>query len=284
MLIIKDIKSLCKVLDKARAKGQKIGFVPTMGYFHEGHLNLMRQAKKECDLCVVSIYINPKQFGPKEDLKKYPRDLQRDTSIIDKENVDILFIPSDNVVYPKSYLTYIDVEKITTTLCGKFRPGHFKGVATVVAKLLNMVKPDIMYLGQKDAQQVAVLKQMVADLNFSVTVRVVPTAREKDGLAMSSRNVYLTPQERLEAPVLYQVLQMAAKRIKAGERSSLKIVKGITELINKQSQGKIQYVACVDANNLEPLITIKGTVLIALAVFFGKTRLIDNVIVSTKKS
>jgi len=284
MLIIKDIKSLRKVLDKASRQEQKIGFVPTMGYFHEGHLSLMRQAKKECDLCVVSIYVNPKQFGPREDLKKYPRNLKRDVSMIDKENVDILFVPSDNVVYPKSYLTYIDVEKITATLCGRFRPGHFKGVATVVAKLLNMVRPDIMYLGQKDAQQVAVLKQMVTDLNFPVTVRVVPTAREKDGLAMSSRNVYLTAQERLEAPVLYQALQMAAKRIKQGERSSFQIVRSITNSITQQSQGKIQYVECVDPNNLEPLKTIKGTVLIALAVFFGKTRLIDNVIVPIKKT
>src|SRR5665213_1788870 len=166
MRVIKTIKKLRQILNEARRKGHKIGFVPTMGYFHEGHLSLMRQARKECDICVVSIYVNPKQFGPKEDLSQYPRDIKRDATMIHKENVDILFIPSDNDVYPNGYLTYIDVEKISDALCGKFRPGHFKGVATVVVKLLNMVQPDVMYLGQKDAQQAVVLKQMAADLNF----------------------------------------------------------------------------------------------------------------------
>jgi pantoate--beta-alanine ligase len=282
MRIVKTIKQLQRILDEARRKGQKIGFVPTMGYFHEGHLQLMRRAKKECDLCVVSIYVNPKQFGPKEDFKRYPRDIGRDTSMIKKENVDILFIPSDNVVYPESYLTYIDVENISTRLCGQARPGHFKGVATVVAKLLNMVRPDVMYLGQKDAQQVAVLSKMVADLNFPVSVRVVPTVREKDGLAMSSRNVYLTPEQRSQAPVLYKALQTAAARIQAGERSAARVTGIMEKMITQGSHGKIQYVACVDAGTLEPLKTLKAKVLIALAVFFGQTRLIDNVIVSVK--
>ena len=284
MRIIKTIKELRLVINEIRRKGQKIGFVPTMGYFHEGHLSLMRKAKKECDVCVVSIYVNPKQFSPNEDLSRYPRDIKRDATMIFKENVDILFIPSDNDIYPNRYLTYIDVEKISQTLCGAYRVGHFKGVATIVLKLLNMVQPDVMYLGQKDAQQVVVISKMVADLDVPVVIRVVPTAREKDGLAMSSRNVFLSVQERLEAPVLYKALTSAVKRIKAGEYSASRIIGLITKIITQQSSGKIQYVACVDAQTLEPLKRLKGKVLIALALFLGKHRLIDNVIISIKKT
>lgn len=282
MRVVKTIKQLRQILNKARRQKQKIGFVPTMGYFHEGHCSLMRLAKKECDITVVSIYVNPKQFAPREDFSRYPRDIKRDALMAKKENVDILFIPSDNVVYPNGYLTYIDVEKISTTLCGHFRPGHFKGVATVVAKLLNMVGPDVMYLGQKDAQQAVVLSRMAADLNFPTLIRVAPTVREKDGLAMSSRNVYLTPQERLQAPVLYRALKNAVARIQAGERSALKIIGIIHKIIKQHSHGKIQYVACVDADTLGALKILKAKVLIALSVFFGKTRLIDNVIVPIK--
>ena len=283
MQIVKTIKDLRQIIHSLRQKGKKIGFVPTMGYFHEGHLSLMRQAKKECDICVVSIYVNPKQFDRKEDLKHYPRDIKRDATMIAKENVDILFIPSDNDLYPNCYLTYIDVERISNTLCGKYRPGHFRGVATIVAKLLNMVQPDVMYLGQKDAQQVVVLKRMTEDLNLPVSIRVVPTAREKDGLAMSSRNVHLGTQERSGAPVLYRALKDAAIRVQAGERSAGKIAAIIQRTITKHSVGKVQYVACVDAETLEPLRLLKGKVLIALSVFFGKTRLIDNVIILIKK-
>ena len=284
MQIVKSVKRLRSILSEVRSKGRKIGFVPTMGYFHEGHLSLMRRAKKEGCFCVVSIYVNPKQFGPREDLNRYPRDIKRDATMIQKENVDILFIPSDNDIYPNCYLTYIDVERISNTLCGKYRHGHFRGVSTVVAKLLNMVQPDLMYLGQKDAQQVVVLSRMVADLNFPTRIRVVPTAREKDGLAMSSRNVHLSAQERAQASVLYRSLTDAEHCIQAGERSALRIMGKIQRMITQQSIGKIQYVACVDAQTLEPLRIIKGKVLIALAVYFGKTRLIDNVIISFKKS
>jgi len=282
MRIIKTIKHLKSILSAARGKGLTIGFVPTMGYFHEGHLSLMYRAKKECDICVVSIYVNPKQFGPKEDFSRYPRDIKRDAMMAKKENVDILFIPSDNVIYPNCYLTCIDVEKISSLLCGKYRPGHFKGVATIVAKLLNIVAPDIMYLGQKDAQQVVVLKKMAADLNFPVNIRVVPTVREEDGLAKSSRNVYLTQAQRAQAPVLYQALKSAAKRMRAGECRASQIVGMISRSIKQYSDGKIQYVACVGADTLEPLKMLKGKVLVALSVTFGKTRLIDNVIVSVK--
>ncbi len=278
MRVVKSISSLRKILAQSRAKGQKIGFVPTMGYFHEGHLQLMRRAKKECDLCVVSIFVNPTQFGPKEDLSRYPRDLKRDTLLCQKENVDILFIPSDNDIYSNRYLTYIDVGNISQALCGAFRSGHFRGVATVVAKFLNIVMPDVMYLGQKDAQQVVVLKTMVADLNILTQIQVVPTARETDGLAMSSRNVFLSAQDRQEAPVLYQALLAAQKQIKAGERSAAKLIRGITRMITAKSQGKIQYVACVNAQTLRSLKVLEGQVLIALAVYFGKTRLIDNIL------
>jgi pantoate--beta-alanine ligase len=279
MRIVNSITQLQNILNKSRRKGQSVGFVPTMGFFHEGHLSLMRRAKKDNDLCVVSIYVNPAQFGPKEDFKKYPRDLQRDSSMIAKENVDILFIPSNNDIYPNGYLTYIDVEKISETLCGQFRPGHFRGVATIVAKLLNIVRPDVMYLGQKDAQQVVVLKTMVKDLNFSVKVEVVETKREADGLAMSSRNKYLSPDERKEAIILYRALQKAKQKIKAGERSPAQIKIEISSLIRKESSGKIQYVECVNANTLETLKRLEGQVLVALAVFFGKTRLIDNIVI-----
>jgi pantoate--beta-alanine ligase len=284
MRIVKTIGQLRRILNERRRQGQKVGFVPTMGYFHEGHLSLMRRAKKECGCCVVSIYVNPKQFGPGEDLSRYPRDIKRDTAKVKKENVDILFIPSDNVVYPFCYLTYIDVERISNGLCGKFRPGHFKGVATVVAKLLNMVAPDVLYLGQKDAQQVAVLSKMIADLDFPVAVRVVPTVREHDGLALSSRNVFLTPQERMEAPVLYKALRNAVREIRAGEHSAPRITGSIRKMITQCSGGKVQYVACVDADTLEPLKALRGKVLIALSVFFNRTRLIDNVIVQIKSS
>jgi pantoate--beta-alanine ligase len=201
-----------------------------------------------------------------------------------KENVDILFFPSDNVVYPKGCLTYIDVGTMSRVLCGGFRPGHFQGVATVVAKLLNMVRPEFMYLGQKDAQQAAVLSKMVADLNFPVGVRVVPTARERDGLAMSSRNIFLTVQARAQAPVLYGALRQAVRQIQAGERRASRITGFIHQTIAQCTDGKIQYVACVDADTLKPLKSLKGRVLIALSVFFNRTRLIDNVIVPVKSS
>ncbi|MBI3314729.1 MAG: pantoate--beta-alanine ligase, partial [Candidatus Omnitrophica bacterium] len=246
-LIIRSIAQLRRVLNAARRCGQTIGFVPTMGYFHDGHLGLMRRAKKDNDLCVVSIYVNPKQFAPHEDFRRYPKDLRRDLALARKEKVDIIFLPSDNVIYPKGYLTTIDVEKLSRALCGKFRPGHFKGVATVVAKLLNIVQPHVLYLGQKDAQQAVVLKTMVRDLDLPVAVRVVPTVREKSGLAMSSRNVYLSADQRCRAAVLYRALKFSKARISAGERSAGSIVRSMTQMIRRQSGAKIQYVACVDA-------------------------------------
>ncbi len=280
MHVITSINALRKKLTFYRNQGKTIGFVPTMGYFHEGHQVLMRHAKKDHDICVVSLFVNAIQFGPSEDFKKYPRDMKRDTTIAQKENVDILFTPSDNEIYPDSYLTYVDVGQISNVLCGQFRPGHFQGVATVIVKLLNIVTPQAMYLGQKDAQQVAVIKKLVRDLNFDVTIKAIPTIREADGLAMSSRNVYLNSQERQEAAMLYQSMQHAKALMKKGERSAATIIKNITQMIQDQTSGKIQYVACVHPETLEPLKQLKGPVLIALAVYMGKTRLIDNIIIN----
>ena len=279
MRVVKNIIQLNKALEVSRREGKTVGFVPTMGSFHEGHLILMRQARKENDICVVSIYVNPKQFGPKEDLACYPRDFRRDSSLARKENVDIIYFPSDNDIYPQGYLTYVDVAHISGVLDGAFRPGHFRGVATIVAKLLNMVRPQALYLGQKDAVQCAVITAMVRDLNFSVRVRVFPTVREPDGLAMSSRNVFLSPQERRQAPVLNRALLKARERVGQGERSASGIIRMITDMITTGSKGKIQYVACVDVKTLDAVKKIEGDVLIAVAVFFGKTRLIDNVII-----
>ncbi|MBF0511250.1 MAG: pantoate--beta-alanine ligase [Candidatus Omnitrophica bacterium] len=283
MIIVKTVHQLRKALKEARFNKRKIGFVPTMGYLHEGHLSLVRACKRGCDVCVVSIFVNQKQFGPREDYDRYPRDIRRDATMLVKENVDILFIPSNIEIYPNGYLTYVDVENLDSVLCGKYRPGHFKGVVTVVAKLLNMVQPDVIYLGQKDAQQVVVLSKMVADLNFPVRLRVCPIIREKNGLAKSSRNVFLTPQERSQAPILFQALVQAKRSIQNGEESVSKIISFIKKKITRFSVGKIQYVACVNANTLQPLKVLEGRVLIAISVFFGKVRLIDNVIIPIKK-
>ena len=279
MRLIQNINTLQKYLEKLRNQGKTIGFVPTMGCFHEGHLSLMREAKKTRDICVVSIYVNPKQFGLNEDLSNYPRDFNRDSSLARKENVDILFTASDNDIYPKGYLTLLDVKGVSDVLCGAYRPGHFQGVATIVAKLLNMVGPCTMYLGAKDAQQVIVLQQMVKDLNFPVRVKIGKTIREKDGLAFSSRNVFLSPKERQQASCLFQSLEAAKGDVLKGIRHPKDILMHMQSIIKQQSLAKVQYIACVNAVDLQPLIVLNGEVLIALAVYFGKTRLIDNVVI-----
>jgi pantoate--beta-alanine ligase len=253
-----------------------------MGALHEGHLSLMRRARRENSIVVVSIFINPKQFGASEDLADYPRQKKQDVLLTKKENVDIIFYPSAETMYPKNFLTYVEVEKLNKHLCGRFRPGHFRGVATVVAKLLNIVQPDNIYLGQKDAQQAVILHQMIRDLNWPVNVKICPTIREKNGLALSSRNKYLTTNEHEEAAVIYNSLNMARQKVLDGEQSSKKICAAIKSWIQNGSSGRIQYVECVQADTLEPMKQLKGKILIALAVFFGKTRLIDNIIVHTK--
>ncbi len=268
---------------KLKAQKKRIGFVPTMGFLHEGHASLLKKCKKDNDVSVLSIFVNPTQFGPNEDFRRYPRNFKRDKLLAQKQNVDIIFYPSADEMYPEGFLTSVDVSRMTEGLCGKFRPGHFKGVATVVAKLLNIVQPDIFYLGQKDAQQAIVLTQMVSDLNIPVKVKILPTIRETDGLAMSSRNAYLSPENRVQAPKLYQSLLLARKLIQKGERNSRALISTLRTFILKSiTNPKIDYVECVDAKTLAPLTKLNGNVLIALAVWIWKIRLIDNIVVRVK--
>ena len=279
MRIVRTIKHMQQWALAAKRNGKTIGFIPTMGYFHQGHLSLMRKSKKENDVTVVSIFVNPIQFGPKEDLTKYPRDFKRDELFAKKENVDIIFYPSAVEMYPNRYLTYVNVGQMSEGMCGKFRPGHFRGVTTVVAKLINIVLPDTMYLGQKDAQQAAILKKMTVDLNVPLQVEVLPTVRQRNGLALSSRNSYLTKEELKEAAVLYRTLQWAKKKILSGEHNARRLTSRIKNIIEQKSLCRVQYVACVDAEELTVLPTLRGNVLIALAAYLGQTRLIDNITV-----
>lgn len=277
--IIKDIPAMRAFLAHARSKNMSIGFVPTMGYLHEGHLSLIRRGKKENVICVVSIFVNPLQFGPEEDFKKYPRDIERDSIKAQSAGCDVIFAPEAKQMYPNSFFTYVDVEKLTGTLCGVSRPGHFKGVATVVNKLFNIIQPSVAYFGQKDYQQALVIKTMARNLNMPLKISVMPTIRETDGLAMSSRNTYLNPAERAQAAVLYQSLGQARKKILSGEKSSKKVISGIRKVILNKKPAGIDYIAVVDADTLENKDMIQGKSLIALAVWFGKTRLIDNILV-----
>jgi pantoate--beta-alanine ligase len=253
-----------------------VGFVPTMGYLHVGHLALIRRARAECEHVVVSIFVNPTQFGPQEDLSKYPRDLERDMRLIEPYT-DVLWTPSAEEMYPQGYQTWVEVEALTNPLEGAMRPGHFKGVTTVVAKLFNGVQPHKAYFGQKDAQQVAVIRQLVRDLNFPIEIVVCPTSREADGLAMSSRNVYLTTEQRKAATVLFRSLGVAKEAYEQGERDGEKIRGKMKEVLGEEPLADVQYVSCADYDTLEELSEIKGKALLSLAVFFGKTRLIDNV-------
>lgn len=279
MKTAQSLKVMRGLIQQARWKRKTIGFVPTMGYLHEGHASLLRQCKKENDLSVLSIFVNPKQFAPNEDFEKYPRDFKKDELLAKKEKVDIIFYPSAEEMYPSGYQTYVEVEELSCVLCGRSRPGHFKGITTVVAKLLNIISPDVMYLGQKDAQQVVILKKVVEDLNFSVKVRIHPTAREPNGLAMSSRNSYLTPKQRNEASILFQALNSAKNKILKGEHDPQKIIQVISDMISQNSSGRIDYIECVNAENLRPLEILSGNILMALAVWFGRARLIDNLTV-----
>jgi len=255
-----------------------VGFVPTMGYLHDGHLALVKQAQDENSVIIVSIFVNPTQFGPKEDFRTYPRDTERDLALLEKERTDIVFMPSDKEMYPEGYLSWVEVEKVTDRLEGSCRPGHFRGVATVVAKLFNIVEPTRAYFGQKDAQQALVIKKMVADLNMNLEVIVAATVRENDGLAMSSRNVYLNPQERQAATVLFKALTLAQNLWEKGESNAETIRQKMTSLISKEPLAKIEYVSIADAETLEELTEIDKPALASLAVRFGKTRLIDNTI------
>ena len=269
-------KSIAEMKDARRKSPGSVGFVPTMGYLHDGHLSLVKQARAENSTVVVSIFVNPTQFGPNEDFKTYPRDTERDLAMLQEEKTDIVFMPSPEEMYPERYSSWIDVEKITDRLEGSYRPGHFRGVATVVAKLFNIVEPTRAYFGQKDAQQVLVIQKMVNDLNMNLEVIVSPTVRESDGLAMSSRNIYLNPQERQAATVLFKALTLAKNLWKKGERDAETVRGQMTSLISGEPLAKIEYVSIADTQTLEELSKIDGPALVSLAVRFGKTRLIDN--------
>ena len=272
-------------LDELRASrlslAGTVGLVPTMGYLHEGHLSLIRLAKAECENVVVSIFVNPTQFGANEDLSKYPRDLERDLSLIGPLGVDLVWTPTAEIMYPTGYQTWVEVDAITRPLEGSMRPTHFKGVTTVVAKLFNAVQPHKAYFGQKDAQQAAVIRQMVRDLNFPIDVIVCPIVREADGLAMSSRNKYLEGADRKAATVLFRALNAARDAYEGGERDAEVLSGKMKEVLESEPRAQMQYVSCADYDSLEELDVIKGKTLLSMAVILGKTRLIDNFILST---
>ncbi|MFH1836836.1 MAG: pantoate--beta-alanine ligase [Candidatus Omnitrophota bacterium] len=283
MEIIRNIDHMRTFSLNAKRKGKTIGFVPTMGYLHEGHLSLVRAAREECDVVCVSIFVNPIQFGKNEDLDKYPRDTERDKDLLEKEDINVLFIPGEKDMYPENFCTYVETTgRISQIMCAASRPGHFKGVTTVVAKLFNMIAPDRSYFGQKDIQQAAIIKKMTEDLQFAVEIKILPTVRENDGLAMSSRNVYLSPEERQQALSIYEGLKKAEEKIMRGEVSPNVIKNVIKAVLEKNKDMKTDYVEIVSAEDLSPVDTIKGKTLIAVAAFVGKTRLIDNIIVNGK--
>lgn len=271
------ISTINEIIRLRRTLSGSVGFVPTMGYLHEGHLSLVRRAKKENDCAMVSIFVNPTQFGPSEDLAKYPRDMPRDLELLKSFNTDIVFTPSAEEIYPGDYCTWIEVEKISSRLEGASRPGHFRGVATIVAKLFNIVQPTRAYFGQKDAQQVIVIAKMVQDLNMNLEIVPCHTIREPDGLAMSSRNVYLNPTERNAATVPWESLQRAQALWDTGERRADIIRKAMLEILNREPLAKVAYVSVADAGTLEELEKIDRPCTISLAVHIGKTRLIDNI-------
>ena len=267
---------------KLRAQGRTIGLVPTMGALHEGHLSLISRARKENDIVIVSIFVNPKQFGPKEDYLRYPRPFDKDRSLCKKAKVDLIFRPEVSSMYPLPYRTFVRVEELSEELCGRFRPGHFTGVATVVAKLFNLTSPNKAYFGMKDHQQLRIIEQMAKDLNLPVKIIPCPILREKDGLAMSSRNRYLTSAERDDSKYIYKSLQFARDMIKSRkEKSAQKASRIIRKMIAKIPGSRVEYVEIVDADSLRPLKQLKFPLIIAVAVWVGKTRLIDNLVVGS---
>lgn len=263
--------------DRIRENAECLAFVPTMGFLHEGHLALLKKARKLADVVVASIFVNPSQFGPGEDLESYPRNIERDLELMEKEHVDAVFIPDAKDIYPDRFQTYVELQSLPEHLCGLSRPVLFKGVATIVSKLFNIVKPHIAVFGQKDFQQLLVIKQMVCDLNYDIEIVGVPTVREKDGLAMSSRNSYLSQEERIHALSLYKSLNKALEMAKAGERDTSKIIKEATDIIISYPDSTIDYIMICDSETLENLDTIDRPALMALAVKIGTTRLIDNI-------
>ncbi len=278
MKVIKTIEQMQFFSQHGKKLGKTIGLVPTMGYLHSGHISLIKRARKDTGIVVVSIYVNPTQFGPGEDYKRYPRDLERDRELAKAAGTDVLFVPSNKEIYPDGYSTYIMVEELSEKLCGISRPIHFRGVTTIVAKLFNIVKPTRTYFGWKDAQQLIIIKKMVSDLNIDVKVIGLPTVREKDGLAVSSRNKYLTKKEREIAPVLYQALVQVKRMVNSGESNSAKVLKEVKNLI-KAKKIKIDYLKAVNLMSLKDVKKLKKKTLIAVAAWIGKTRLIDNMLI-----
>lgn len=279
MEVAETIKSVRRLVKAARSKGNKIGLVPTMGALHIGHICLIEKAVKGSDFVVVSIFVNPTQFGPGEDFEKYPRSFESDLEICRKAGVDVVFAPSPQEMYKKENLTWVNVEKLTEPLCGRSRPRHFRGVTTVCAKLFNIVEPDVAYFGQKDAQQAIVIKRMVADLNMPLEIVVCPTVREPDGLAVSSRNKYLSEQQRKDATYIYKSLKKCESLVEAGTTDSKTIIGEMKQILNQVSSIEIEYISIVDAESLQELERIAGKALAAVAVKIGSARLIDNIVV-----
>lgn len=278
MKVITRASAMRRWSEQAQAAG-RVGFVPTMGCLHEGHLALVRAARRRCEQVVASVFVNPTQFGPGEDYRRYPREPERDRRLLRAEGVDLLFAPAPEEMYPPGFSSFVEVAGLSERLCGRYRPGHFRGVTTVVARLFALVRPGVAFFGQKDAQQAVIIRRMVRDLEFGVRVAVVPTVREPDGLAMSSRNRYLSPAERAEAPVLYRALRLGRARAAAGERSVERLRRELRAFIRRHSRARVQYLEFVDIERLQPVSTVRGRVLVAVAAFFGKTRLIDNVLI-----
>ncbi|WP_303720969.1 pantoate--beta-alanine ligase [Malonomonas rubra] len=276
MEIVSTVATMQQRVKEAKGKGQQIAFVPTMGYLHDGHLSLLKEGRKRGDLLVLSIFVNPTQFGRGEDFEDYPRDLQRDSELAEKIGVDIIFAPLINEMYPRGYATYVDVEGITEVLCGATRPGHFRGVTTVVNKLFNIVQPHVALFGNKDFQQLTVIHRMVLDLNMPVEVVGMPIFREDDGLAMSSRNVYLSGSQRQQALVLSQSLEVARRMASVGDLDSHEIIETLKEKISTQSEARIDYIKICHQLTLEEQRKVDADSVLLLAVFIGKTRLIDN--------
>lgn len=278
MEVVRDIEGMRDLVERARAAGRLVGLVPTMGFFHEGHLELMRRARTECGVVVVTLFVNPTQFGPSEDYDAYPRDFERDSALAEAVGVDYLFSPEAEEMYPEGFKTTVSVKELSEVMCGEGRPGHFDGVATVVAKLFNIIPAHRAYFGQKDAQQLLVIRMMARDLNFPIEIIAAHTVREEDGLAMSSRNSYLSPEERLAATVLYRSLEAAASLIESGENSAGVIREEMEQVVSAEPLVNLEYVKICDNIYLQPLSELSGEVLVALAARVGRARLVDNMV------
>ena len=281
--VVRHVRHMHRVADRMRKDGLRIGLVPTMGYLHEGHASLMRQIGRVTDRTVVSVFVNPAQFGPGEDFETYPRDFERDLAMVHSEGGDLVYAPSTAEMYPDGYATYLDVERLADHLCGASRPGHFRGVATVVTKLLTAVKPHVAIFGQKDAQQTGVVRRIVADLNLDVEVMVAPTVREADGLAKSSRNRYLTPRHRRCATVLYKALQEGRDLVLEGEKRASAVIDAMRRRVTLGPGVEVDYITAVDVEDFRPVEALGDSVLLAAAVRFGESRLIDNIVVETER-